>query len=335
MKYDYIVVGSGFWGAVFAQQVKENGKNVLVIEKRNHIGGNCYSYDYQDTNINIHAYGTHIFHTNDKLLWDYINRFTEFNRYQHRVLTTYQNQVYSMPINLGTINSFYGINIKPCEVKNFLESKLAKTSNIRNLEEKAISLVGKELYEAFIKGYTTKQWGCSPTDLPPNIITRLPVRSSYYDSYFNDIYQGIPIGGYTPIFERMLEGIPIELGIDFFEDMSYWTNRCKKIVYTGPIDRYFNYEFGRLNWRSVYFEIEKVDVDDYQGTSVMNYADIEVPFTRIHEPKHLHRERKFAPDNWTVRSSRKINEFTRVSAPNVLHPSSRLTIAERLSMQGF
>lgn len=315
MKYNYIIVGAGFFGAVFAQQAKECGKSVLVLEKRSHIGGNCYSYDYQDTNINIHAYGTHIFHTNDKKLWDYVNRFTEFNRYQHRVLTTYQNRVYLMPINLGTINAFYGTNLKPSEVDEFLESKRGKISNARNLEEKAISLIGKELYETFIKGYTIKQWGCDPTDLPPSIITRLPVRSSYHDSYFNDFYQGIPIGGYTPIFERMLEGIPVELEIDFSEDMSYWAERCEKIIYTGPIDRYFNYEFGRLNWRSVYFDIKQLDVNDYQGTSVMNYADIKVPYTRIHEPKHLHLERKFNPNETVI-----IKEHSQVNNDEPYYP---------------
>lgn len=332
MKYHYIIIGSGFFGAVFAQQAKENGKSVLVLEKRNHIGGNCYSYDYQDTNINIHVYGTHIFHTSDKKLWDYINRFTEFNRYQHRVLTTYQNRVYSMPINLGTINAFYGINLKPSEVEKFLESKRGKLSNPKNLEEKAISLIGKELYEAFIKGYTMKQWGCDPSELPPNIITRLPVRASYYDSYFNDLYQGIPVGGYTPIFERMLKGIPVELEVDFCEDMSYWAKRCQKIIYTGPIDRYFNYKFGHLNWRSVYFETKQVDVDDYQGTSVMNYADIEIPCTRIHEPKHLHRERKFNPSETVI-----IQEYSQVNSDEPYYPvnfeSDQALLAQYQSLQ--
>lgn len=299
--YDYVVVGSGFFGAVFAQQAKENGKSVIVLEKRDHIGGNCYSYNYEDTEINIHAYGTHIFHTNNQPLWDYVNRFTEFNRYQHRVLTTHKDKVYSMPINLGTVNTFYGVNLKPEEVEDFLASKRGDISNPKNLEEKAISLIGKDLYEAFIKGYTMKQWGCDPTKLPASIITRLPVRHSYHDSYFNDIYQGIPIGGYTPIFERMLEGIPVELEVDFFDDLAHWKSQCReKIIYTGPIDRYFNYQFGRLNWRSVRFEIENPHIEDYQGTSVMNYADPEIPYTRIHEPKHLHLEKTTHKPNETV-----------------------------------
>jgi UDP-galactopyranose mutase len=290
--YDYVIVGSGIFGSVFAQQAREAGKSVLVIERRPHIGGNCYSYDYEDSGINIHAYGTHIFHTNDERIWKYVNRFTEFNRYQHRVLTTYRNKVYSMPINLGTVNSFYGVNLKPSEVSSFLASKRGNIERPANLEEKAINLIGRDLYDAFIKGYTTKQWGCHPRELPASIITRLPVRESYDDSYFDDRFQGIPVQGYTPMFERLLEGVPVELNTDFFDDRDYWLRRGRKIVYTGPIDRFFDYEFGRLNWRSVRFEFDDIAERDFQGTSVMNYAEVEVPYTRIHEPKHLHPERK-------------------------------------------
>jgi UDP-galactopyranose mutase len=202
-KYDYIIVVVGFFGAVFAQQVKEAGKTALVLEKRNHIGGNCYSYNYEDTGISIHAYGTHIFHTSDKAIWHYINRFTEFNRYQHRVLTTCRGEVFSMPINLGTINAFFGINLRPNEARAFLAGKSETIDNPRNLEEKAMCLIGRELYEAFVKGYTVTQRRCDPRDLPASIITRLPVRTSFHDSYFDDIYQGIPVVGYPPIFERM------------------------------------------------------------------------------------------------------------------------------------
>jgi UDP-galactopyranose mutase len=290
---DYLVVGSGLFGAVFSQQAKEAGCSVKVIEKRDHIGGNCYSYEFEDTRIIVHAYGTHIFHTSDPGIWNYVNRFTEFNRYQHRVLTTHRLKVYSMPINLGTINAFYGVSLRPNEVEAFLAGKRGDIPNPGNLEEKAISLIGRDLYEAFIRGYTKKQWGCDPRLLPANIITRLPVRSSYHDSYFDDLYQGIPVGGYTPIFERMLSGIPVELKTDFLEDRSYWRSRAKKIVYTGPIDAYFEHAHGRLNWRSVRFENERLATDDFQGTSVMNYADEDVPHTRIHEPKHLHPERQF------------------------------------------
>ncbi|MEM4655223.1 MAG: UDP-galactopyranose mutase [Thermosphaera sp.] len=289
--YDYLIVGSGFFGSVVAEQLKKQ-KRILVLEKREHIGGNCYSYYYEDTNICVHKYGTHIFHTNSKEVWDYINRFSDFNRYQHQVLTTYHGKVYFMPINLSTINSFYEKNLKPEEVDSFLEKKKGNIQQPKNLEEKAISLIGRDLYEAFIKGYTTKQWGCDPKELPPATITRLPVRNNYFISYFDDIYQGLPIDGYTPIFQKMLENVPLELGVDFLGDREYWLKKAKNVIYTGPIDRYFDYCYGKLRWRSLRFEIEKLEIDDYQGTSVMNYADLEVPYTRIHEPKHLHRERK-------------------------------------------
>lgn len=301
-RYDYIVVGSGFFGAVFAQQVREAGRSVLVLERRDHIGGNCHSADFEDTNINVHTYGTHIFHVNSEEIWRYVNRFTEFNRYQHRVLTTHRGRVFAMPINLGTINQFFGTNLKPGEVDAFIAERGRREhiENPRNFEEKAIGMIGRELYEAFFKGYTIKQWGCDPKELPASIFNRLPVRTSYHDSYFDDRWQGIPVGGYTPIFERMLDGIEVELNVDFMADRAQWASRCDTIVYTGPIDRYFDYAHGRLNWRSVRFEIERVGVEDFQGTSVMNYADVDVPFTRIHEPKHLHLEKKHSPANTTV-----------------------------------
>lgn len=313
--YDYVIVGSGFFGSVFAQQAVEAGKTVLVLEKRNHIGGNCFSYEYEDTLINVHLYGTHIFHTSDSKLWAYINRFTEFNRYQHRVLTTYKGKVFSMPINLGTINAFYNVNLKPGEAESFLASKRESIPNPRNLEEKAISLIGRELYDAFIKGYTMKQWGCDPRELPASIITRLPIRTSFHDSYFDDIYQGIPVGGYTPIFERMLKEIPVELSVDFFEDREHWMSLGRKVVYTGPVDRYFDYTHGHLNWRSVRFEIDRLGIDDYQGTSVMNYAETDVPYTRIHEPKHLHLERP-----WNRKDTVIIREFSQVNPDEPYYP---------------
>jgi UDP-galactopyranose mutase len=314
-RYNYLIVGSGFFGAVVAEQLRRRGKSVLVLEKRNHIGGNCFTYDFEDTRISVHKYGTHIFHTNDERVWNYVNRFTEFNRYQHRVLTTYRERVYAMPISLGTINTFYNLNLKPEDVPAFIASKRPELPGPANLEEKAISLIGVELYEAFIKGYTMKQWGCSPCDLPPEIITRLPVRASYYDSYFDDLYQGIPVHGYTPIFERMLEGTPVELNTDFFVDRDYWMSRADRLVYTGPIDSYFDYCFGELSYRSVRFELEKVPVEDYQGTSVMNYADLNVPYTRIHEPKHLHREKKFAADTSVI-----IREYSQMDRQEPYYP---------------
>jgi len=291
-QYDYIVVGTGFFGAVFAQQAAEAGRSVLVLEKRRHIGGNCYTKDYEGTNINVHVYGTHIFHTNNEEIWAYITRFTSFNRYQHRVLTTHENRVYPMPICLGTINQFYGLNLRPGEVEAFIAAKREKIQDPQNLEEKAISLVGRELYEAFIKGYTMKQWGTDPRRLPASIITRLPVRSSWNDAYFDDKYQGIPVEGYTPIFERMLKDVPVEYGVDFLADRDHWRSRAGTVVYTGPIDEYFGFAHGRLQWRSVRLETELLSEEDFQGTSVMNYADSGVPFTRIHELKHLHLEKK-------------------------------------------
>lgn len=315
-KYDYIIVGSGLFGAVFAQQAKEAGKSVLVLERRNHIGGNCYTENYKDSNIILHKYGTHIFHTNDMTIWNYVNRFSSFNRYQHRVLTTHKGKVYSMPINLGTINQFYDIGLKPGEVEVFIKSKINKqVQDTKNLEEKAISLIGKDLYDAFIKGYTTKQWGCDPKLLPANIITRLPVRSSYNDSYFDDIYQGIPEDGYTKIFEKMLSGIEVKLNIDFFNEKESWLNKCNKLVYTGPIDRFFDYKYGYLNWRSVRFETEEINTRDYQGTSVMNYADMDIPFTRIHEPKHLHPEKKFDPNRTVI-----MKEYSQINNDEPYYP---------------
>jgi UDP-galactopyranose mutase len=291
VSYDYLIVGSGLFGTVFAQQAREHGKSVLVIEKREHIAGNCYSYEYEDTGITVHAYGTHIFHTSDQKTWDYVNRFACFNRYQHRVLTTHRQKIYSMPINLGTINSFFGTSLTPEQVQPFLASRRPTIARPANLEEQAISLIGVELYEAFIRGYTRKQWGCDPRELPASIITRLPVRMSYNDSYFDDLYQGIPTEGYTSMFNRMLQGVPVELEVDFLKDRDFWSRKARKVVYSGPIDRYFDYSFGRLNWRSVRFDMEVHPVADFQGTSVMNYADEDVPYTRVHEPKHLHPER--------------------------------------------
>jgi UDP-galactopyranose mutase len=313
--YDYVVVGSGFFGTVFAQQMREAGKSVLVLEKRDHIGGNCYSYDYEDTGITVHKYGTHIFHTSDTRIWSYVNRFTEFNRYQHRVLTTHRGKVFAMPINLGTINAFYDVNLRPDQIEGFLADKREHIARPRNLEEKAITLIGRDLYEAFIKNYTAKQWGCDPRELPASIITRLPVRSSFYDSYFDDVYQGIPVDGYTPIFERMLQGVPVELGCDFVGDREYWTARARTVVYTGAIDRYFDHAHGTLNWRSVRFEVERLDAADYQGTSVMNYADLDVPYTRIHEPKHLHLERPFDRKHSVI-----AREYSHVDAEEPYYP---------------
>ncbi len=289
--YDFVVVGCGFFGAVFAYEVKKAGKKVLVIEKRDHIGGNCFSYNHPGTGVNVHRYGPHIFHTSSEKIWKYINSFAGFNNYRHRVLTTAAGKVYSLPINLATINKFYNLTLSPDEAGEFLKSRIPVIPSPQNLEEKAISLIGRELYEVFIKGYTIKQWDCDPRELPAEVITRLPVRTTYNDIYYDDDYQGMPIGGYTPIFEKLLKDVPVELKTDFFEKRDYWKSLAKMLVYTGPIDRYFNYCYGKLRWRSCRFEIEKMQLNDYQGVGIMNYADREVPHTRIVEPKHFYRER--------------------------------------------
>jgi UDP-galactopyranose mutase len=299
MIYDYIVVGAGLFGSVFAREAKDAGKSVLVLEKRDHIGGNCYTHEFEDSGIIVPLYGPHIFHTDSLEIWNYLRRFTEFNRYQHRVLTTYKNKVYALPINLGTINAFYGVNLTPSEVGAFIQQRIPANLQPKNFEEKAISLVGVDLYEAFFKGYSIKQWKADLTELPADVITRLPVRQSYYDSYYDDVYQGMPLNGYTPIFNGLLKDVAVELETDFVSDKDHWLARCNQLVYTGPVDEYFECCYGRLRWGSIRFETESLGVADYQGTSVMNFADLDIPYTRIAEPKHFHRERKFA-ENRTV-----------------------------------
>ena len=281
-----------FWRERIATQRQ---KKVLVLEKRLHIGGNCYSQFDESTGIEYHKYGTHIFHTNSKKILNYINQFTELNSYHHQVLTSYKNQIFQLPINLETINSFFKTNLRPYEVDSFLEKERQNFPEPKNLEEKAVSLVGKKLYEAFIKGYTWKQWQTDPKDLPASIINRLPVRSNYDENYFkNGKYQGIPQDGYTSMFNKMLSSslIDIKTSTDYFEIKDQIEVK-NKTIYSGPIDRYFNFIHGKLQWRSVYFKKEIKEYDDYLGTSVMNFADKEIPYTRIHEPKHLHPEREY------------------------------------------
>ncbi|WP_415715497.1 UDP-galactopyranose mutase [Maridesulfovibrio sp.] len=296
MEYNHLIVGAGITGCTVARHIADNmGEKVLVIDKRNHIGGNCHSQIDEETGIEVHSYGTHIFHTKERRVWDFLNRFTEFNSYRHKVVTTYKGRTFHMPVNLQTINSFFGISLKPHEVGDFIASKSAQENiiNPQNLEEKAISLIGRELYEAFVKGYTLKQWECDPKELDASIITRLPFRHTYECDYFTDRYQGLPWDGYAKMFERMLDHELIEtrLNSDFFELKNELPQDCR-IYYSGPIDKYFNYCHGELTWRSLRFEYRVEDVPDYQGTSVMNYADIDVPYTRIHEYLHLHPERE-------------------------------------------
>lgn len=296
MKCDYLIVGAGLFGSVLAERIAAERKaHVVVIDRRDHIGGNCWSRPDEETGVEFHCYGTHIFHTNSRLAWDYISRFTEFNNYQHQVLTRHGERVYQMPINLATINAFYDRAFTPSQAEAFLEEEARRESTAKpvSFEEKAISQIGRPLYEAFLRGYTMKQWGVDPKELSASILARLPLRFNYDRTYFNNArWQGIPVDGYGQLFTRLLaaENIDVILDCDYFARRDEFEVR-KQTIYTGPLDRYFDYADGRLDWRSVRFEREVADVADYQGTSVMNYADFEVPFTRIHEPRHLHPER--------------------------------------------
>ena len=286
MKYDYLIVGAGLFGAVFAERARAAGKSILVIDKREHIGGNVYTEKIED--IHVHKYGAHIFHTNDKTVWEYVNRFAEFNRYTNSPVANYRGELYSLPFNMYTFNKIWGV-VTPDEAKEKIAQQRAAAgiTEPKNLEEQAISLVGTDIYERLVKGYTEKQWGRSCTELPAFIIRRLPVRFTFDNNYFNALYQGIPMGGYTAMVERMLTGIDIRLGVDYLENKEYFDSLAERIVYTGQIDRYFGYCYGYLGYRSVRFETEVLDIDNYQGNAVVNYTDAETPYTRIIEHKHF------------------------------------------------
>ena len=286
MKYDYLIVGAGLFGSIFAHEAKKKGKRCLVIDKRSHIGGNIYTEEIEG--INVHKYGAHIFHTSNKKVWDYIQQFAEFNRYTNSPIAKYKDEVYNLPFNMNTFNKLWGV-ITPKEAKMKIKEQIIQSGikNPKNLEEQAISLVGKDIYEKLIKGYTQKQWGRPCTELPTFIIKRLPVRFTYDNNYFNDLYQGIPIGGYTQIIEKMLEGIDIKLNCDFFDCKKELENACNKIVFTGMIDQYYNYQYGALEYRSLRFETEILDIDNYQGNAVVNYNEYKIPYTRIIEHKHF------------------------------------------------
>lgn len=302
-----IVVGTGFFGATFANLAAQNGKKVVLVEKRNHIGGNSYSEINKDTGIEIHKYGSHLFHTSNDRVWKFLNHFSSFNDYQHHVWTKHRNKKYSLPINLDTINRFYQTDFTPAQAVEFMSKCIDNTKKIENFEDKAIALIGKDLYDAFIKNYTKKQWQVDPKELPEEIITRLPVRYNYNSRYFSDKFEGIPLEGYTKLFEKMLdhENITVMLKTDFF-DLKDNIDKKSQIIYTGPIDRYFQFEFGLLGWRTLDFQIEIHNLEDFQGTSVMNYADLDVDFTRIHEFKHLHPERKYESQKTVI-----MKEFSR------------------------
>ena len=281
--YDYLIVGSGLYGSICARELTDKGHKVLVLEKRDHIGGNIYTENIEG--INVHKYGAHIFHTNNKEVWDYVNKYATFNRYTNSPIANYKGELYSLPFNMYTFNKMWNV-ITPQEAKRIInEQKKEIDHEPQNLEEQAISLVGRDIYEKLIKGYTEKQWGRDCRDLPSFIIRRLPVRFTYDNNYFNALYQGIPIGGYTKLIENLLEGIEIRLNTDFLTNKEYYDSLADKIIYTGPIDAYFDYRLGHLEYRSVRFESELLNIDNYQGNAVVNYTDRETPYTRIIEHK--------------------------------------------------
>ena len=285
-KYDYLIVGSGLFGSIFAYEANKKGKKCLVIDKRDHIGGNIYCEDIED--INVHKYGAHIFHTNNKEVWDYVNSFAEFNRYTNCPVANYKGELYNLPFNMNTFYQLWKVKT-PQEAISKIEEQV-KEANIeepQNLEEQAIKLVGKDIYEKLIKGYTEKQWGKKATELPSFIIKRLPVRLTFDNNYFNDKYQGIPVGGYNKIIEKMLENIDVKLNTDFFENRQELENMAEKIVFTGMIDEFYDYKFGTLEYRSLKFEHETLEEENYQGNAVVNYTEYDIPYTRIIEHKHF------------------------------------------------
>ena len=284
--YDYLIVGAGLYGAIFAYEAKKQGKKCLVVEKRDHIGGNIFTQDIEG--IQVHVYGAHIFHTSNKEVWDYVRQFAEFNRYTNSPVANYKGEIYNLPFNMNTFNKMWGV-VTPKEAKEKIAKQIeeSKVKEPKNLAEQAISLVGKDIYEKLVKGYTEKQWGRCAEELPPEIIKRLPVRYTYDNNYFNDIYQGIPIGGYTPIIEKMFEGTEVRLNTDYLKHREELQSLAPKIVYTGPIDAYYDYQYGELEYRSVSFETEVLEEENYQGNAVVNYTEIEIPYTRIIEHKHF------------------------------------------------
>ena len=284
--YDYLIVGAGLSGAIFAHEATKRGKKVKVIDKRDHIGGNIYCENIEG--INVHKYGAHIFHTSNKKIWDYVNQFAEFNNYINSPVANYKGSLYNLPFNMNTFYAMWGTKT-PQEVKDKIAEQTADMKDVepKNLEEQAIKLIGPDIYEKLIKGYTEKQWGRSATDLPPFIIKRLPVRLTFDNNYFNDRFQGIPIGGYNVIIENMLGDVEVELGVDFFANREELESSAEKVVFTGMIDQYFDYKHGELEYRSLHFEHEVLDEENHQGNAVVNYTEREIPYTRIIEHKHF------------------------------------------------
>lgn len=285
-EYDFLIVGAGLYGAVFAHEAKKMGKTCLIIDKRNHIAGNVYTEKIEG--IQVHKYGAHIFHTNNKAVWNYVNQFAEFNRYTNSPVANYHGEIYNLPFNMNTFNKMWGV-VTPSEAKKKIEQQRKENfvKHPQNLEEQAIKLVGIDVYEKLIRDYTEKQWGRPCSELPAFIIRRLPVRFTYDNNYFNAKYQGIPIGGYTAMVNKMIEGTKVNLNVDYLAEKDKWDSIADKIVYTGPVDAYFNYKFGVLQYRSVHFETEVLDMENFQGNAVVNYTDRETPYTRIIEHKHF------------------------------------------------
>ena len=310
MKYDYLIVGSGLYGAVFFFFLKKRGKKCLVIDKRKHIGGNIYCEDVDG--IHVHKYGAHIFHTSNKKVWDYINQFAEFNNYINSPIAKYKDELYNLPFNMNTFSKMWGIST-PKEAQEMIKNQIAdlNITEPKNLEEQALSLVGKDVYEKLIKGYTEKQWGRDCKELPSFIIKRLPLRFTYDNNYFNDRYQGIPIGGYTKIIEKMLEGTPVELGISYKEFLAKNGKIFDKVLYTGMIDEYYDYKLGVLEYRSVRFEEERIEEENYQGNAVVNYTEREVPYTRVIEHKHF----EFGTQPFTIISREYSSEWKKGDEP--------------------
>jgi UDP-galactopyranose mutase len=312
--YELVVVGSGFFGLTVAERIaREHGRRVLILERRSHIGGNAWSEREASTGIEVHRYGAHLFHTSNERVWEYVNRFTSFTDYQHRVYSVFKDNVYPLPINLGTICQFFGRHLSPVQARELVREQAAEVAEgtAANLEEKAISLIGRPLYEAFVQGYTQKQWQTDPRELGADVIARLPVRYTYNNRYFQDTYEGLPVDGYDVWLRRMAEHplIDVRLETDFF-DVRDELPTGVPIVYTGPLDRYFDYADGPLSWRTLDLEQEVLPTGDFQGTSVMNYADESVPWTRIHEFRHFHPERDY-PDDRTVI----VREYSRAAQP--------------------
>ncbi|WP_099467014.1 UDP-galactopyranose mutase [Konateibacter massiliensis] len=286
MKYDYLIVGAGLFGSIFAYEAKKRGKECLVIDKRAHVAGNIYTNKTED--IHVHEYGAHIFHTSNEQVWNYMQQFAKFNRYTNSPVAVYKDELYNLPFNMNTFHGLWGVKT-PAEAKKMIQKQIEESgiTEPKNLEEQAISLVGKDIYEKLVKGYTEKQWGQSAKDLPSFIIKRLPVRFTYDNNYFNDLYQGIPIGGYTQIAEKMLEGIEVRLNTDYFKNREDLDQLADKTVFTGMIDEFYGYQFGTLEYRSLRFESELLEEENYQGNAVVNYTEYEVPYTRIIEHKHF------------------------------------------------